>query len=186
MFWCASEGAPKHGPFPESPQRRAFLPPLPPVSFAVIPQNASTRIASLLNNKTWERGQGVRAAPKHGPFPESPRRRAFLPPLPPVSFAVIPQNASTRIASLLNNKTWERGQGVRAAPKHGPFPESPRRRAFLPLLPPQNSRHSETGSPFPHVRWGKEGARGRMRANKMALKPIFIFQSRPGLVTSRK
>ncbi len=97
------------------------------------------------------------------PFPEPPRRRS-LPPLPPASLAAIPCNASSRIASLLNHKTWERGPGGEGQTrKHGlfqsrpdgagsllstcccplaavcflwPFPESSRRRPF-PKNPPK-------------------------------------------------
>ncbi len=88
MFSAASESRRKHSPFPESPRRNTRSPPphldadnvlrtpLPPASLAAIPYNASSRIASLLNNKTWERGPGGEGqAPKHSPFPEPPRRQ---------------------------------------------------------------------------------------------------------------
>ncbi len=166
MFSCASECARKHALFQSRPRRHrlstvylllsaffglfqshpgdAISPPLPPASLAAVPHNASTRIASLLNNKTGERGPGGEGQrPKTWPFPEPPRRHrlstvylllsaffglfqshpgdAISPPLPPASLAAVPHNASTRIASLLNNKTGERGQGVRVPPENIAF-----------------------------------------------------------------
>ncbi len=76
------------------------------------------------------------------------------------------------------------------AQKHSLFQSRPGD-ALFPLLPPQSSRHAETGSPFPRVRWGKEGVRGRMRANRQ--RPTIYFHPSgcrprhgPGLITSCK
>ncbi len=54
MFWRTSEGAPKHGLFPELCRRRPLTPPSP---------------------ARGRGGRGVRACAKTWPFPEPARRR---------------------------------------------------------------------------------------------------------------